>query len=113
MRRLLRLDAIACQEGPFFGAVVAQAELMGGAGEAGLGFSAQIVGALAVELLAVDGSLPHQPNPERAMAWHTSVPAGDTSHWAAVVPAARVVPPQLRGFWRGSKLRLVITTVVG
>jgi hypothetical protein len=47
------------------------------------------------------------------MAWHTSEPAGDTSHWAALVPDARVLPPQRRGCSSGVKRRLVITTVAG
>ncbi len=55
----------------------------------------------------------HHQKPERAMAWHTSVPAGDTNHCAALVPGARVLLPQLSGCCSGAKLWLVITTVAG
>lgn len=86
---------------------------MGCAAEAIAGLEPQILGAAAIQLAAVELGLLPPPAPEWATAWHTNDPAGDTSHWAARVPGASVIPPQLRGCCSGANPWLVITTVVG
>jgi hypothetical protein len=113
LQQLLRPDPVARQQGPFFGAVIAQAELMGRAAEAGARLPAQVFGAAAESTWRLIAARSHHQKLELAIASHTSDPAGDTNHWAALVPAAKVRPPQLRGCCNGAKLRLVITTVAG